>query len=78
MMFSGMIYLMLGILLVFTIFAMAVILLWKRKGGNDNDGDGGIEPWQRPPRLDLPPGVCWPTDGHDNPRRREVEEELVL
>jgi hypothetical protein len=33
-----------------------------RKGNSSNDdGDGGIENFT-PPKIDLPPGVIWPTD----------------
>ncbi len=33
-----------------------------RKGNSNNDdGDGGIENLT-PPKIDLPPGVIWPSD----------------
>ncbi len=33
-----------------------------RRGDNSNDdGDGGIENLT-PPKIDLPPGVIWPSD----------------
>lgn len=31
------------------------------RGKNDDEGDGGIENFN-PPKIDLPPGVIWPTD----------------
>jgi hypothetical protein len=33
-----------------------------RGQNNDDDGDGGIEDFT-PPKIDLPPGVIWPSDG---------------
>jgi hypothetical protein len=32
-----------------------------RKDGNNDDGDGGVEDFS-PPKIDLPPGVIWPSD----------------
>jgi len=32
----------------------------KKGKSNGDDGDGGIEN-QSPPKIDLPPGVIWPT-----------------
>jgi hypothetical protein len=31
------------------------------KGKSSDDGDGGIEN-VTPPKIDLPPGVIWPSD----------------
>ena len=33
-----------------------------RKNEEDDDGDGGVEDLT-PPKIDLPPGVIWPTKG---------------
>lgn len=33
-----------------------------RKDTNNDDGDGGVEEFT-PPKIDLPPGVIWPSDG---------------
>jgi hypothetical protein len=32
-----------------------------RRGSNNDDGDGGVENFT-PPKIDLPPGVIWPSD----------------
>jgi hypothetical protein len=32
-----------------------------RKKNEDEDGDGGVEDLT-PPKIDLPPGVIWPSD----------------
>ncbi|MGY6744997.1 MAG: hypothetical protein ACXIUQ_19860 [Cecembia sp.] len=32
-----------------------------RKDSNNDDGDGGVEDFS-PPKIDLPPGVIWPSD----------------
>lgn len=32
-----------------------------KKNEEDDDGDGGVEDLT-PPKIDLPPGVIWPTD----------------
>jgi hypothetical protein len=37
-----------------------------------DDGEGGKEE-DTPPRLDLPPGVCWPTDAE-----RQLPAELLV
>ncbi|GAA0877733.1 hypothetical protein GCM10009119_07010 [Algoriphagus jejuensis] len=33
----------------------------RRGNSNNDDGDGGIEN-MTPPKIDLPPGVIWPSD----------------
>ena len=41
-----------------------------KKGNNrEDDGDGGIEDFT-PPKIDLPPGVQWPSD---SPKSRTPE-----
>lgn len=44
-----------------------------KKNEEDDDGDGGIEDLT-PPKIDLPPGVVWPSDG---PKKRETPEMEV-
>lgn len=44
-----------------------------KKNEEDDDGDGGIEDLT-PPKIDLPPGVVWPTEG---PKKRETPEMEV-
>ncbi len=41
-----------------------------RKGNRNDDGDGGVEDLT-PPKIDLPPGVIWPSD---LPRSRKTPE----
>lgn len=40
-----------------------------RRRENGDDGDGGVENLT-PPKIDLPPGVIWPSDG---PKQRRPE-----
>ncbi len=43
------------------------------KGNNrDDDGDGGVSNIN-PPKIDLPPGVIWPSDG---PVKRRTPEPV--
>ncbi len=64
--------------ILFCIITYAIlmgIILWQKQrnppSDGDNDDDGGMHVWTEPD-LDLPPGVCLPTDG---PTIRK--EELV-
>ncbi len=41
----------------------------KKRDSNGDDGDGGVENLT-PPKIDLPPGVIWPSDV---PRRSRPE-----
>ncbi|HAA23665.1 MAG TPA: hypothetical protein DCR93_07050 [Cytophagales bacterium] len=62
-----------------TVFTWVIVAILRRSRGDDNDSDGGIEPWQRPPHLDLPPGVSWPIDDSGSPLHlNELEEDLVV
>jgi len=43
-----------------------------RRGENPNDdGDGGIEDFT-PPKIDLPPGVIWPSDLPKRTKHTEI------
>ncbi|MHA7131917.1 hypothetical protein [Algoriphagus namhaensis] len=43
-----------------------------RKNDRSDDGDGGIET-STPPKIDLPPGVIWPSD---SPTRKRTPEPV--
>lgn len=46
-----------------------------RRGNNRNDdGDGGIDNIT-PPKIDLPPGVIWPSEG---PVKRKLPEPVDI
>jgi hypothetical protein len=45
-----------------------------RNTDSSDDGDGGIEDFT-PPKIDLPPGVIWPTDA---PRKKSPKEPLEV
>jgi hypothetical protein len=45
-----------------------------RKDSNNDDGDGGIEDFT-PPKIDLPPGVIWPSN---SPKRKRPSEPLEV
>ncbi len=66
--------------IVFCLITYAIlmgIILWRknknRSSDSDNDDDGGILVWPEPD-LDLPPGVCLPTDGPV--KKQEVDEVM--
>lgn len=40
---------------------------YKRNKNNNDEGDGGVEDTS-PPKIDLPPGVIWPSD---SPKTKE-------
>lgn len=52
------------------------IIFWQkhkdRPNDSDNDDDGGIYVWPEPD-LDLPPGVCLPSDGPTIKKEELVE-----
>lgn len=52
-----------GLAYVILIYVMATMTKNSlRKGGrSEDDGDGGVEDYT-PPKIDLPPGVQWPSD----------------
>ncbi len=43
-----------------------------KRDRNGDDGDGGVENLT-PPKIDLPPGVIWPSDVPRNSRPEPVE-----
>ncbi|MBN3521402.1 hypothetical protein JYB62_15435 [Algoriphagus lutimaris] len=44
----------------------------KKRDSNGDDGDGGVED-MTPPKIDLPPGVIWPSDVPRGSRTEPVE-----
>lgn len=44
-----------------------------RNRNNDDDGDGGVEDLT-PPKIDLPPGIVWPSDDVGKPTKRSLIE----
>ena len=44
----------------------------KKRDSNGDDGDGGVED-MTPPKIDLPPGVIWPSDAPRGSRTEPVE-----
>ncbi|TVP47515.1 MAG: hypothetical protein EA341_12695 [Mongoliibacter sp.] len=63
-----------GLAYVVLIYFVATLTKPKisRKGDNNDDGDGGIEDYT-PPKIDLPPGIIWPSDG---PKSKTPTEPL--
>jgi hypothetical protein len=63
-----------GLAYVISVYFIAILTknsLKNRKGGNDEDG--GIK-LASPPKIDLPPGVVWPTDSPKKSLRHEPVE----
>jgi hypothetical protein len=46
-----------------------------RPDDNGSDGDGGL-PIESGPKLDLPPGVCLPSDGPTIIKKEQFEDAL--
>lgn len=44
-----------------------------RRSSNNDEGDGGIEKIT-PPKIDLPPGVIWPSDSPKKSKQPEPVE----
>ncbi|AGA77290.1 hypothetical protein Echvi_1019 [Echinicola vietnamensis DSM 17526] len=61
------------VLLVYFLMTMIRPAHGSRKNRSD-DGDGGIEVTD-PPKIDLPPGVIWPSDG---PKTKEPAPPLEV
>lgn len=55
--------LLLGVAYIIMIYFVATMSRnsLRKKNDSSDDGDGGIES-NTPPKIDLPPGVIWPTD----------------
>ena len=49
------------LILIYFVATMTKLRRDKGKTNEDDDGDGGVEDLT-PPKIDLPPGVIWPTD----------------
>jgi len=62
------------VILIYFVAKMTRIPLPKGKKNEDEDGDGGVEDLT-PPKIDLPPGVIWPSDV---PRRRKPSGPLEV
>lgn len=51
-----------GVAYVIVVYFLAIMTKNSlNKGKGSDDGDGGIEN-VTPPKIDLPPGVIWPSD----------------
>ena len=50
------------VLLIYFIATMNKPPFGNGKNNSKDDGDGGVED-TTPPKIDLPPGVIWPSDG---------------
>ncbi len=63
-----------GLAYVVLIYFVATLTKSKlgRNQNNDDEGDGGIEDFT-PPKIDLPPGVIWPSDG---PRKKTSKDPV--
>ncbi|MDO9551705.1 hypothetical protein [Rhodonellum sp.] len=57
------------VVLIYFVATMTRARIQRGRNRND-DGDGGIEDFT-PPKIDLPPGVIWPSD---IPKRRKQTE----
>mgnify|MGYP005811219267 CR=1 FL=1 len=53
------------VVLIYFIATLTKSKLSRDRDSND-DGDGGVEDFT-PPKIDLPPGVIWPSD---SPRKK--------
>lgn len=60
------------VVLIYFVATMTKSRLGRDRDNND-DGDGGIEDFT-PPKIDLPPGVIWPSDSPKKTSPREPVE----
>ena len=49
------------VVLIYFVANMTKVRFAKGKKNEDDEGDGGVEDLT-PPKIDLPPGVIWPSD----------------
>lgn len=61
------------VVLIYFVATMTKLGMDKGKKNEDDDGDGGVEDLT-PPKIDLPPGVIWPTDGPQKKKHSEPTE----
>lgn len=61
------------VILIYFVATMTKNSLRRRNSSND-DGDGGIENLT-PPKIDLPPGVIWPSDA---PKKTKAPEPMEV
>lgn len=48
------------VVLIYFVATMTKARHTRKRNGGDDDGDGGIENFTEP-KIDLPPGVVWPS-----------------
>ena len=60
------------VVLIYFIATLTRNKLSRNKDSND-DGDGGVEDFT-PPKIDLPPGVIWPSDAPSKKTPRKPVE----
>jgi hypothetical protein len=60
------------VVLIYFIATMTKARIQRGKDRND-DGDGGVEDLT-PPKIDLPPGVIWPSNAPKNRRPSDPME----
>ncbi|WP_209331036.1 hypothetical protein [Lunatimonas salinarum] len=59
------------VVLIYFVATMTKARINRNRNNNDDDGDGGIEDLT-PPKIDLPPGIVWPTDDTQEPVKPTV------
>ncbi len=62
------------LVLIYFVATMTKVRMDKGKKNEDDDGDGGVEDLT-PPKIDLPPGVIWPSD---IPKNKKPSEPLEV
>ena len=63
-----------GLAYVITVYFIATMTKnTLNKGKSGDDGDGGVEK-NTPPKIDLPPGVIWPSEAPKRSKRPEPVE----
>lgn len=56
------------VVLIYFVATLTKARIDKNRNNNDDDGDGGVED-QTPPKIDLPPGIIWPSDDTCKPAK---------
>jgi len=59
------------VVLIYFVATLTKAKINKNRKNNDDDGDGGVEDFT-PPKIDLPPGIVWPSEDKDKSKKPVV------
>ncbi|MFO7824269.1 MAG: hypothetical protein R6V72_10045 [Cyclobacterium sp.] len=56
------------VVLIYFVATLTKAKINRNRKNNDDDGDGGVEDLT-PPKIDLPPGIVWPGEDTEKPKK---------